>query len=667
MSRKTCVCVGLVLTLFLAMDAGGQMMRRIFRGGPAEPGMVNLPYMAQDNTGNNYRIYGGGWFQQNNNMPLYSQGAMLNINGQQVGQNSNQAKLDGKTGELIFENLPSNGCTVTRRVVVDKATGYIRYIDIIKNTQAQQQTFQVTIQSSCNYGINAGQNVPDQKKKDLNLGWVGQTGANQSVVEMYAGRGSKVAPTINWPPGNNVVQATYALTIGPNKEAAVMHLHLVQPNQDAGAKFINDLKESPIIKSIPPAIRRLIVNFRAGQDFIGDLEILRGEALDVVELRSGDEFKGTLKETGYTLQTFYGAITLPVDKVVALINVGQFRPRQLLVTVDGQILGGQLKKQTIDLEMSSGQVTQIPLSQVTRMGYRKRVDEPQEWTFEKPMLLLRSGDRVNIQMPTAPLEVITRYGRLSLKPAEIGWVSLQNEDNQVHEVQLVDGSRFAGLLTADGFDVKLDTGGAEQTVRFPASTVAKIQMSAKVREPDDMTPTIHLANEDELSGTLVGKLKLDTAFDAIEVNTPELKSLSHAADGGAADVQAVLWDGTTLSGQLENQEVVCQLLGGLTLKVPVALIQEYNQPQPQPSAAMVENIKKIVQTDLGNEDWHVRDRARTQLLSMGPAVASVLKQMRDSQPPEAQKTIDVVLSELEKQRKAQNTPGAAAPAPIIDQ
>ena len=640
--------------------------RMIFpNNGPAANGMVNLPYMMQDSSGNNWRIYQGGWFQQNNNMPLYSQGAMLTVNGQAANVVANQAKLDPKTGELIFENMTANGCTITRRILVDKAAGYIRYIDIFKNTQNAPQTLQVMIQSTCNYGINTGSNIPDPRKKDQSLGWVGQTGANQSIVEMFAGKGAKIAPQVTWPQGNNQIQATVALALAPGKQAAIMHLHTVSPTQDTGTKFITDLKEAPLLKEIPSPVRKLIVNFRAGQDFIGDIEILRGDLLDVVELRSGDDFKGTLKEQSFDLQTFYGNVTLPVDKVVGIINIGQFRPRQLLITGDGQIIDGRLKKQTLDLEMSSGQLTQIPLSQIARAGYRKRAGEPEEWTFDKPMVLMRSGERVAVQMPTEPIEVVTRYGKLSLKPEQVAAVQLQNDDNNVHQIELTDGSRFAGLLTADSFQMKLNTTGAEQAVKFPVSAMARLQLTPKVKDADDTTPTIHLSNDDQMNGTLAGQLKLDTAFDTITVNAPEMRSLAHSVDGGAADVQVSLWDGTTLSGQLENQDVTCQLIGGVSMQVPVALLQQYTQPQPQPSATMIEQIKNVVEKDLTSEDWHVRDHARAQLLSMGPAVASVLKQMRENQPPEAQKSIDVILGELEKQRKPK--PADTGPMPMIDQ
>jgi len=653
----------------LTVSATAQRARgRIFfnPGAVAGQGMVTLPHILQDNSGNNYRVFQGGWFQQNNNMPIYSQGAMLTVDGQNPNSNVNAATLDAKTGELVFENLQGNGCVVTRRVLLDKAGGYIRYIDIFKNTENAPKTLQVMIQSTCNYGVNSGENVSDPKKKDQSIGWVGQTGANQSIVETYAGKGSKVAPQINWQQGNNVVQATFSIALAAGKQAAVMHMHSIAPTQDAGRRFMTDLKESPILKGIEPALRRLIINFRSPQDFIGNVEVLRGDLLDVVELRGGDSFKGTLKETSFDLDTFYGPISLPVEKVICLINIGQFRPSQLLVTSDGQIIGGHLKKQTIELEMSSGQITQVPLSQISRVGYRKRAGEAEEWTFEKPMVLLRTGERIVIQMPSEAIEVITRYGKLLLKPEQVASIQFQNEDNSVHEIELTDGSRFAGLVTADAFDMKLDAGGGAQDVKFPVSTLSRLQLTAKVNEMTDTTPSIKLSNDDQMIGTLTGKLKLSTAFDTIDIDAPELRSLTHSADAGAQDVTISLWDGTTFSGQLEDPLVSCELVGGVAMKVPVALVQEYTQPQPRPSAAIVERIKKVVANDLTSSDWHVRDRARAQLLGMGPAVASVLAGIRENQPPEAQKSIDVILNELEKQRQPAKSTGDVAPPVNVD-
>jgi hypothetical protein len=271
------------------------------------------------------------------------------------------------------------------------------------------------------------------------------------------------------------------------------------------------------------------------------------------------------------------------------------------------------------------------------------------------MVLMRSGERIAVKMPTSAIEVATRYGKLSLRPEQVAAVLLATEDNGVHQVFLADGGKFSGLLAADSFEMTLDTGGPEQTVKFPVSAIARFQLSPKVAEIEEATPTLKLANDDLLVGTISGQLKVDTNFDTITVNAGEIKSLAHPKEN-PADVQLVMFDGSTLSGQLQELDLQFQTAGGLSLKVPLALLEEYSQPQPQPSKDLTEKIKKIVE-DLNSKDWKERDRAEAALLSMGPTAIGVLKQLRQDQPPEAQQRFDNILQQLEKQQKSQGKPG----------
>jgi small nuclear ribonucleoprotein (snRNP)-like protein len=624
----------------------------------AGPGVINLPYMINDPSTGIWRIYNGGWMQQQGGMALIGQGAMLMINGQQVNQNNNQGKLDEKTGELVLEGMAANGITIERRIMLDRGLSALRYIDVFHNTQNQEQTLNVMVQTNINFGLNGAQFITDPRKKDQNIGWVGQTGAGPCVLEVYAGKGAKVVPTVNWPQGNNFVQATYSLVIPASKETAILHLHRIVTSTDAGIQFVESLKESQLVKNVAVALRKAIVNFPTSQGWIGDFEVLRGDLLDVVELRDGDQFKGTLKETNYTLDTFYGPVTLPTEQIIGVLSIGQFRPRQLLVTTDGQIFGGHLKKEAIDLQLSSGQVIQVPVNQISRVGYRKRVGEPEEWKFEKPMVMLRSGERIAIKPMTAPLEVVTRYGKVSLRPENVAAVIFQSEEGTVHQIDLTDGSKFSGLLSADMFEVAFDAQG--QTVKFPASAISRLQLVPKMPEIDDLAPTVRLANDDLLVGMVEGKLNLDTAFDTIAINAGEIRTMSKAKES-VQDVQVSLWDGTTFSGQLREPELSCKLASGVQIKVPVALLEEYSQPQPQPSALMLEKIKSLV-AQLNNDDWHERDRAQAALTAMGPVAASVLKQMRPDQPVEAQKTIDLILQKFDEQRK-KDKPGAPSTVP----
>jgi hypothetical protein len=615
---------------------------------PGPGGVVNLPYSVQDNRGNQWRVYQGGWLQQQGNQPVYSQGAQITVNGNQPQMNNNQGRVDEKTGELVLENLNAQGLLVTRRILIDKEQALVRYIDVIKNPGAQPVQAQVQIQTNFNYGVNATQTVADPKRKGQELAWVAQTGAGPAVMEVYAGKGAKNAFQIMGPNQNSYIQAMINPTIPAGKEVAILHMHAVVPTVDAGVQFVKGMKESQMLRSIPRELRKIIINFATGQNFIGDVEILRGDSLDVVELRGGDQYRGTLKEPAFALETFYGKVDLPVDQVIAMINVGRFRPRQLIVTVDGQIFGGRLSKDTLDLELSSKQVIKVPLAQVTRVGYRKRDGEPEEWTFEKPLVLMRTGERVGVQKPTEPLTVHTRYGKLTISPETVAAVMLQSDEHGVHEIRLTDGSRFAGLLEATSFPMKLDNASG-QAVMFPASGIARMQFTNKTADPDaGAAATLGLTNGDLLVGSLGGKLAIDTAFDTITVNAEEIRSLAHQT-AGSLDVSVTLWDGSVLSGQLQEQELSCTLQSGLVVKVPVALVEAYEQPQPAPSPQVIDRIKAVV-ADLNAEDWKKRDRAEAGLVEMGPVAIGILKQIRGEQPPEAQQRIDSVVKALEKER-----------------
>jgi len=637
------ITLGVALAALVPAQMADAQVRRT--GAVAPGGVVNLPYSVSDNAGNQWFVYQSGWLQQQGNNQVYGQGAMLQINGNQPNSRNNQARLDEKTGEILFENMVSQqgGLQVTRRILPMREEGAMRYIDVIKNPQGNDVVANITIQSNINYGVQNADLVPDTRRKGQNLAWVAQTHNNRTAVEVFSGRGTKQPLTINWQQGNNVVNASLQTTIPANTEIAILHLHATAVSAQAGTEWVNNLKESAILKTVPQELRKILVNWVSGQGYIGDRELLRGDLFDVIELRGGDQMKGTLKEPSYKLETFYGNVELPVDRVIALMNVGDFRPRQLIVTVDGEIFGGKLAKDTLSMELSSGQTTQVPLSQVTRAGYRKRPNEPEEWKFDKPFMMMRSGDRVAVTMPQQPIDVITRYGPLKVDPKTIQAIVFQSDEHGVHEVRLTDGSHFAGLVSAGQFDMKLAGSGPEQVVKFPVSGINRMQFVAEPSDIDeDTTPTLKLANEDVLVGTLTGQLKLDTAFDTLTVDAAQVRKLAHASDAGL-DVQVTLWDQSIVSGQLQDPQVQCTLKSGLVLSVPVALVQEYAHPEPQPSSAMVEKIRETV-AKLNAEDWKERDRAASQLMEMGPIVAPVLKSLRDAQPPEAQQRIDTVLA-----------------------
>jgi hypothetical protein len=172
-----------ILVFLFAGAALGQAIPRV-RPVPGQPGMIRLPYIVGDSQGNQWMIYQQGMLQMQGNNPVYSQSGVLTINGVQPNVQTNMARLDDKTNELILENMNANGLIVTRRLEFNMTEGYVRYIDIIKNPQPQDVQVNLQISSNVNFGVQSAAMVPDPRRKDQIVAWVGElAGANKSAIE----------------------------------------------------------------------------------------------------------------------------------------------------------------------------------------------------------------------------------------------------------------------------------------------------------------------------------------------------------------------------------------------------------------------------------------------------------------------------------------------------
>jgi hypothetical protein len=633
--------------LILSVPALGRMPNNA----PGAGGVVSLPYITGDGHGGNWMVYQPATVQMQGQWPIYAQAGLMQINGTQPTGN-NQGKIDPKTGELLLENMQVGSLTVTRRIRFNTDEGYIRIVDVIKNSTTQEQQLNLTISSNINYGVQASQLVPNPKKPGQNLGWVAQCAAGPAKVacDVLAGPGAKVQPAVEAQQGSNADQAAVNMAIPAGKEVGFAHFHMIVQSQDQGIQWINNMKEPKLFGDLPREVRRVIVNFRAGGGGLESIDVLRGDALDVVELKSGDKFNGTLTDSAFKLDSPFGTIDLPADKVVGIVNTGQFRTRQLMVTGDGQVLGGQLQKQTVDLQLSTGQKVQIPMTQVSRVGYRRKATDAEEGAEETslaaPYLITESGDRVSVVMPTASIPVATRYGNLQLPPASISSIAFASEDSGVHTIYLTDGSHFNGLVTSPEIELKLATAGHGESVKFAIGSLNRLVLKAASEEKAEPGPVLQLKKDDMLVCALGGTLKLDTAFDTISLDAPEVKSVVRSKEN-PGDVSVTTWDGTVFSGQLQDQPLSCRTAAGVELSIPAGLLETYTNPVAKVPQMMIDRVKTVAK-QLGADGWKERDAAQDQLVKMGPSIVPTLQSLRADASPEAQQRIDTIIKQLQK-------------------
>jgi hypothetical protein len=210
-----------------------------------------------------------------------------------------------------------------------------------------------------------------------------------------------------------------------------------------------------------------------------------------------------------------------------------------------------------------------------------------------------------------------------------------------------DGTRLAALVDSVMLEAKLAS--SDQAIKFPLTSAARLQFKAETPDVDENAPQLRLTNDELMVGTLSGKLKLDTGFSMLTLDADGIKQLTKVKES-PQDVQVSLWDETSFRGQLQEPEVLCVTKGGLQVRVPVPLIEEYVQPLPKPSGPMVAKIRELV-GELNADDWSARQKAQEKLSGMGGIAAGVLRDMRASQPEEAQSRIDQILAALDKKKQ----------------
>ncbi|MBC7782205.1 MAG: hypothetical protein H7144_00080 [Burkholderiales bacterium] len=631
-------------------------------GGVAKAEQVQLPYQAADNNGNQWIVQYQGQLQQQGNQPAFSQAGMITINGQTPRQQNQQATVDDKTREVIISLMPNNTpIRHQRRFKFDEETGLARVIDVFDNPTDREIQLNLQLMSNTNFGVNSATIMEDPKKK-TQLGWMADLGSGRAAMSLWAGKGAKIAPTIRYTPGNNMVQANLALKVPAKDKAALVGWHGSFDNSEAGNTWFQQMREPKLLADLPPDVRKSIVNIAGiASTSISGREVLRGETTDIIELRGGDQMRGDLKIDSYQLATDFGPITLPASKVVCLLNVGDTRPRQLLVTADGEIFGGSLAAQAIPILLSNGQTTQVPLSQIARVGYRTGGAEVPEWQFTQPMVFLRSGERCLIAQPDSPIEFVTRYGAIKIKPQSVAAVVLQTAGN-AHDVYLYDGSKISGILANPQWTLALSSSDGSAKVPFALASISRVQFKALAEDIGVGVPTLAMVGGDVVATRLEGKLKLNTPFDTLDLNAAEIRGITRS-DEGSSEVVITLFDQSTFRGTLAAPHVTARLIGDLSLEVPVAALREYVNPQPFPSESVVEKAKAQIKL-LNADDWKHRESAEAALANMGSPIIGVLESASADQPPEVKQRLDAVLKRL--RRDAPASPTRLSPPPPMD-
>ncbi|MCD6304210.1 MAG: hypothetical protein J7M21_04530, partial [Planctomycetes bacterium] len=330
---------------------------------------VGFNYVLNDGAGYRWDIQYYGSVGQGTNY-AYAGGLYLKINGSSV-HSSGRGWANAAGDEVEIGPYSRGGLRVYRRIKVFRDRGLARWLDIFENPSGAAVTVNARIYTNTNWSI--AQQVYDGGKgqfgeKDCAFVTQTQGGSAPAVLHYVCGKRSKLRPTVSV--RGNQISVSYNLTIPAGKTVVLCYFESQNNSMAKLVKLMKTFRPYRAMKDLSPAVRRLIVNMPAGGDLDG-IELDRIASADIVVNKNGDPLYGTIRNEKFVVETLFGRMTIPAGQVIGMASAGNDDGRVRILLTGGQIVAGRPPADaSVVLEMPSGGVLRVPISEVRQCAYR---------------------------------------------------------------------------------------------------------------------------------------------------------------------------------------------------------------------------------------------------------------------------------------------------------
>jgi hypothetical protein len=608
----------------------------------------------------------------------FSQSFSMLINNGQFQPTSSLMTANGC--EVILQGssmLP--GLQVTRRCRVEAKSAGARFVDVFTNLGTTPLQFNVSIFLNCGNGqwqaaiSDSGKTNPatlDKKETGVLLYNPSQNGC-VSVALCLAGQNSKVRPTIQPTNNGQPIMFSYAVNVPPRKTAAILYGAAQcrveeQPDAKGVASQLKPFSGSAWVEDLPAEIRRAIVNFGSfGTDFqwddvgigkvIARLEKNTGPS-DILAFGAGTRLKGKAACTGFSLETRFGALKTPLDKVVAVAGARDHSGRAVVLYRDGQALTGKLRVENFVFTLNSGVQIEAAGDHLERLYMRASYSDTGANSAAAgdrgAMLQTTEGERLALAATGKEMmSLASPWGRFEFPLDELAWVSAIN-DPPGHRAVLRDGTRLFGYVT--GGPMKLPTRNFGMQTFSPQEVQAIRGFQDKDVVDDPLQrgePCVVLSGDNLLIGRVdLPTLHIVSSGQKIAVPPGQIRKF-RAEEGGPQgepttyDVE--LWDGSKLSGKLAEDTLPVRR-GETTRQVPARDVVEIFVPSPILSPAIKNRIAELI-GDLGSSEFPKRKAARAALVEMGALAKPQLEDaFQHTSDAEVRRSSHLILDEINK-------------------
>ncbi|MBN1943762.1 MAG: hypothetical protein JW849_10760 [Phycisphaerae bacterium] len=548
---------------------------------------TNLPWTTADGAGFTWDIQQNGGVQHGTGY-AYGNGMMLQVRGgQHFYAPNNTALLRAGGNEVQLGPFQNDKIRVWRRVYVNPKLGYARWIDVFENTDENPVKLDVHYQNHMGNSIQQCTTTTNQGSPGpKDWGFVSDDHGGDprpAVMHVYASRRAKHRPDVQAPMNNNTISYRTTLTIPPGEMRALCFFEAQRNTFDEAVGLLKTFRPERELAKVPKALRDIIVNMSGDVLLIGRLEIPRSRASDKVVLRDESEVNGTILNSSFPVETFFGRVDLPAENVVGLAVLEPNDRFVQIALADGQIVGGVSADAPLKVRLADGKELALPPHRIATAGYHICQPKPEEISLTGPMLLLRSGQQLRFDPAALPLEFLTEYGPIRLKGDDLCELRLVSDGaGRLHQAIFRNGSILTGLWTAEAVQTPLTLGPKLSVDR---ETLAGVLFHRTSETDDPNLLRLRLSNGDVLIGTLPDTpLAVETELGEVTVSPKQIQTLRRLPGSpGRAAIQ--LQDETTVSGVLKEPILRFTVAPDVALSVHVARVAKLQRGKPKDQKA----------------------------------------------------------------------------------
>ena len=532
-----------------------------------------------DSHGYRWDIYGNGTISDGTN-DAYDGGMQLQLTISGGGSSGTSSFNSFSTGKRSKDGMEVEvgpwryrNVNTYRRIFVNRKAGYCRWIDIFENTESS------AVSLSLRYYFNMGASTQrtyttsggtDVGEKDWGIVTSGSSSSSSrpAVAHIFATRSAKVKPRFQYSRGSDNLYYHVTLKIPAKKTVALCFFEAQRRPYESCTKFLKEFKPEKELRLVPAALRRLIVNMGGASLLVGDIELQRHEKSDLMILRNGDEMRGTIANTSFSLRASFGEVKIPAAQLIGMVSHSADAKVQMVLT-GGQVVAGELTSGLIVFKLAGGTELKVPPSGLRQVAYRLSPAKPEEVVTKQSLVMLRSGQRLAFDDAKVELPFLTAHGQLKLSPGDLRFLEMDSPAGGLHRAVFGSGSTLAGLLTVEEISLDLALGPPLKTAR---QRVARFYFANTPIDGKGLA-TLKLRNSDVLHGRFGEKeWSVSNRFGDVKVATAAIASCEFSG-ASLGQVKLILRNGTKMGGKLQGDYVKFKIDPGPAVKVFVGHIE----------------------------------------------------------------------------------------------